>query len=295
VVNPVAGHGRTRRILPRLRDSCARHGIDVHVGVDLDDGVATARDAFGRGVGVVACGGDGTVAALAGAAAEAGGTIAVVPSGAGNDFARHLGIDRRHPIDAIELVATGRIASVDLLRTSADGAIAWCTTVANTGFDAEANRWANRVRVLTGTPLYVAAVLRTVAVYRPQPVIVRVDEEEWRGSAWLVALGNTRCYGGGMMIAPGAEIDDGLVDVCVIGPAPVGRFVRRFPSVFRGTHVQVDDVAMLRGRRVELCADGGALPLELWASGERVGPLPATAEIVRAAVRVVVPPGAPVR
>lgn len=167
--------------------------------------------------------------------------------------------------------------------------------MANTGFDADANRWANGVRGLTGTPLYVAAVLRTVAVYRPQPIVVHVDDDEWRGDAWLVAVGNTRCYGGGMMITPGAEIDDGLVDVCIIGPAPVTRFVWRFPSVFRGTHVDVDDVVMLRGKRVELYPDGGTVPLELWASGERVGPLPATAEIVPAAVRVLVPPGAPIR
>jgi diacylglycerol kinase (ATP) len=175
-----------------------------------------------------------------------------------------------------------------------DGATAWCTTVANTGFDADANRWANGVRVLTGTPLYIAAVLRTVAVYRPQPMVVRVDDQEWRGRAWLVAVGNTRWYGGGMMITPGAEIDDGLIDVCVIGPAPVTRFVTRFPTVFRGTHVHTDDVMTFRGRCVELSGDGGNAPLELWASGERVGPLPGTVEVVPAAVRVLVPLGAPV-
>jgi diacylglycerol kinase (ATP) len=174
-----------------------------------------------------------------------------------------------------------------------DGSTAWCTTVANTGFDADANRWANGVRVLTGTPLYVAAVLRTVAVYRPQPLVVRVDDDEWRGLAWLAAVGNTRCYAGGMMITPGAEIDDGLVDICVIGPAPVTRFVARFPSVFRGTHVQIEDVVMFRGKRVELCPDGGTVPLELWASGERVGPLPGSVEVVPSAVRVVAPPGTP--
>jgi diacylglycerol kinase (ATP) len=295
IVNPVAGRGRTRRLLPDLRAALDRRGIDVHVAADVDDGATVARATFEQGAGVVACGGDGTVALLAGIGAEASGTIAVVPTGAGNDFARHLGIDQRHPLRALDLLTDGRIASVDLMRASVeDGATAWCTTVANTGFDADANRWANGVRVLTGTPLYIAAVLRTVAVYRPQPMVVLVDDQEWRGRAWLVAVGNTRWYGGGMMITPGAELDDGLVDVCVIGPAPVTRFVTRFPSVFRGTHVRTEDVVTFRGRCVELSSDGGNAPLELWASGERVGPLPGTVEVVPAAVRVLVPPGAPV-
>jgi len=294
VVNPVAGRGRTRRLLPRLRGAFEKRDVALHVASSIDDGVLAARGAFERGNGVIACGGDGTVALLAGVAAEADGTIAVLPTGAGNDFARHLRIDR-HPLAALDLLETGRVATVDLARASIeDGTTAWCTTVANTGFDADANRWANGVKVLRGTPLYVAAVLRTAAVFRPQPVIVRVDDEEWRGRAWLVAVGNTRCYGGGMMITPAAEVDDGLVDVCVIGPAPVTKFVGRFPSVFRGTHVRADDVVTFRGRRVELAPDGGSISLELWASGDRVGALPGSVEVAPGALHVLVPPAAPV-
>jgi diacylglycerol kinase (ATP) len=122
---------------------------------------------------------------------------------------------------------------------------------------------------------------------------VCVDGEEWRGESWLVAAGNTRCYAGGMKITPDAEIDDGLLDVCIIGPASVAKFTSRFPSVFRGTHVDLDEVTMLRGRTVDVCAGGGDVPLELWASGERVGGLPGRVEAVPDALRVVTPPGSP--
>jgi diacylglycerol kinase (ATP) len=295
IVNPTAGRGRTRRLLPRLRDALGARAVPVHVSSGAEDGRALARTAIEAGSGVIACGGDGTVAALAGVAAETGGALAVVPSGAGNDFARHIGLDDDEPLDALELLATGRVATVDLARaTSADGATAWCTTVANTGFDAEANRWANGVRLLTGTPLYVAAVLRTALKYRPQPVVVRVDDIEWRGRAWLVAVGNTRCYASGMVITPGAEIDDGLLDVCVIGDVPFVKFLLRFPEVFRGTHVHIDRVATFRGQRVELEGDGGDTPLELWASGERVGALPGSVEVVPATLRLLVSQDAPV-
>jgi diacylglycerol kinase (ATP) len=295
IVNLTAGRGRTRRLLSRLRDVLSTRGVPVHVSAGAAEGRALARAAIGAGRGVIACGGDGTVAGLAGVAAETGGALALMPSGAGNDLARHIGLDDHQPLDALELLTTGRIATVDLARaTSADGTMAWCTTVANTGFDAEANRWANGVRLLTGSPLYVAAVLRTTMTYRPQPVVVRVDGVEWRGRAWLVAVGNTRCYASGMTITPGAEIDDGLLDVCVIGDVPIAKFVLRFPEVFRGTHVRIDGVATFRGRRVELAADGGHVPLELWASGERVGALPGSVEVAPGALRVLVPTDAPV-
>ncbi len=262
----------------------------VHVSSDADDGIRAASDAFESGGGVLACGGDGTIAALAGVAAETGGTLGVVPTGAGNDFARHLGIDQRAPLRALDLLDTGRPRTIDIARaTTEDGGARWCTTVANTGFDADANRWANGVQHVTGTPLYVLAVLRTAMVYRPQPMVVRVDDEEWRGAAWLVAAGNTSRYAGGMRITPDADVDDGLLDVCIIGPASLVKFTTRFPSVFRGTHVDLDEVTMLRGASVELRADGGDVPLELWASGERVGALPGRVDTMPGALRVLAP------
>ncbi len=82
--------------------------------------------------------------------------------------------------------------------------------------------------------------------------------------------------------------------MCVIGDVPFAKFLLRFPQVFRGTHVHIDRVAMFRGQRVELEADGGATPLELWASGDRVGALPGSVEVVPATLRLLVPPDAPV-
>lgn len=290
VVNPVAGRGRTQRLLPELRRALAAHDVAVHVATSPGDGVQAARDAYERGDGVVACGGDGTVAELAGVAAAHGGPLAVVPTGAGNDFARQLGLDLRRPLQAIKLLDAGELVDLDLGRASAaDGTTRAFTTVANTGFDSEANRWANSVRWARGSTLYLVAIARTLAVYRPQPVVVRVDDHEWRGGAWLVAIGNTRWYAGGLMITPGAEVDDGLLDVCVITAAPTTKFIARFPTVFRGNHTHIDGVMMLRGREVEVLADGGAVALDLWASGERVGALPATATIDSKGLRVLVP------
>jgi diacylglycerol kinase (ATP) len=299
VVNPTAGRGRTRKLLPSLTHRCEQLGIAVEVPSSLDAGLEAARAAFARGHGVLACGGDGTVSHLASLASEVDGVLGIVPTGAGNDFARHLGIDHRRPVDALMLVEHGRIGRADLGRvTTADGTEARFTTVANTGFDSEANRWANSVRWATGTALYVLAVLRTLAVYRPQPLRVWVDDTEWSGNTWLVAVGNSRYYAGGMMITPGAEVDDGELDVCIIGPASRSEFLVRFPGVFRGRHVTMRDVTMLRGTSIQIDAQpgsgGGTSTLDLWAAGERVGTLPARLTLLPGALRVLVPSSAPV-
>jgi diacylglycerol kinase (ATP) len=292
VVNPVAGRGRARRYLPSLRAAASGMAdVDVVVTGGPEDTAIVAREAFARGDGVAAAGGDGTVAAVAGVAAEADGLLAVIPFGAGNDFARHLGIDHRRPVDAMQLLEgpKGREVRCDLGRvTASDGTSAWFTTVAHTGFDTEANRWANGVGWARGTTLYVLAVFRTLATYHPQHVRVEVDDRIWEGDAWLAAAGNACCYAGGMRITPDASIEDGMLDVCCIGALPVWKIVEKFPSVFRGTHTRVRGVEMLRGRLVTFDAPG-ARRLEVWASGERVGPLPATIEAVPGAVRVRAP------
>jgi diacylglycerol kinase (ATP) len=114
------------------------------------------------------------------------------------------------------------------------------------------------------------------------------------GPAWLAAVGNGRYYAGGMLIVPAAEIDDGALDVCVIGDVSRLELLVRFPRVFRGTHTALAAVRTARGRVVDVGVLGDATPLEIWASGERVGPLPARVEAIAGAVRVLVPPGAPV-
>jgi diacylglycerol kinase (ATP) len=227
---------------------------------------------------------------LAGVAAEVGGVLGIVPLGSGNDFARQLELPRGDHEAAIDVLRTGRVAAVDLGRAhTADGASTWFTTVANTGFDAVANAWANEVTWTSGTPLYVLATLRTLAAYSPTPVRVTVDDTVIETDAWLVAVGNTRSYASGMMITPAARVHDGVLDVCVVGPVSRIGFLRTFPSVFSGTHVQHPQVRTERGTSVTVETLAPTPTVDLWASGEHVGPLPTRLEPAPGALSVVVP------
>ena len=287
-MNPAAGRGRSAKLLPRLREVFAAPDLDVELVLSPspDAPARIAREAFGAGRGVVACGGDGLVAEVAGVAAETQGLLAVVPLGAGNDFARTLGIDQRRPLEAVELLRDGKELLVDLGRANGR----WFTSVANTGFDAEANRWANGITRISGTTLYVVAVVRTLAVYHPQRFRLTLDDGEPRDiQAWLLAFANGTSYAGGMRIAPRARLDDGALDITLVGPVSRPEFLRTFPRVFRGTHITHPAVTCLRSTTITVESLELDSAMEIYASGERVGPLPARLEAVPAALRVLAP------
>ena len=298
VVNPGAGRRRRRVAVARLGDALAARAVDIHVTPTAGIGLEVAKKAFARGEGVLACGGDGTVRELAALASETGGLLAVVPMGAGNDFARALGYDHQHALDALRALDDGREVAVDLGRArTAEGASHWFTTVAHTGLDGEVNRWANTISWASGTALYAIAALRAMAIVQPEPIRVTANGDTWSGPAWLVAVGNTHCYGGGMSIVPTAKLDDGRLDAIIVtATVPRAELLRRFPQMMRGRHLGVDGVRAVSGASIVIdgLPDRNGPGQDLWASGERVGPLPATIDVVPGALRVLVPPDSPV-
>jgi len=285
IVNPAAGRGRTRKLLADLERAAGRAGAELHVSPEPGAPTKLALAAVESGHDLVACGGDGLVTEVAGVAADAGARLAIVPTGAGNDFARVLGYDGKRPLDAFDALAHGSDRTVDLGRVNGR----WYTCVTASGFDAEANRWANTVQRLSGTTLYIAAVVRTLAVYKPLEFRLTVDGEEHDVPAWLVAVGNGPAYAGGMHITPDAKLDDGLLDVTVIGAMSKPEFLVNFPKVFKGTHISHPKVQTFRAEHVELAACDDSVPMEIYADGERVGPLPGRMEAVRDALTVRVP------
>jgi diacylglycerol kinase (ATP) len=285
IVNPAAGRGRTRKLLPDLERAARDAGIELHVSPEPGAPSKLALAAVEAGHDLVACGGDGLVTEVAGVAADTRRRLAIVPTGAGNDFARVLGYDPKHPLAAFDALARGSDRVVDLGRVNGR----WYTCVTASGFDAEANRWANTVQRLSGTTLYVAAVLRTLAVYKPFPFRLAVDGDAHDLRAWLVAVGNGPAYAGGMRIAPNANLHDGLLDVTVVGDMSRPDFLYSFPKVFKGTHVSHNKVHTFRGAHVELESLDPSMPMDVYADGERVGPLPGTMEAVPDALVTRVP------
>jgi diacylglycerol kinase (ATP) len=291
--NPAAHGGRGVRALPAVTARLAQAGVelDVHHTTSIADARKTACDAAGRMDAVIAMGGDGMVGACAAGLADAGpearAALAVVPVGGGNDAARALGLPHDDP-----LAAAGRLPGlprrrVDLVR--ADGRR--YLNVAGAGFDAEVNRVANaRLRWAPGRLRYVGAMVVKLASERPVRFSVTLDGRAEELAAWLVVVANGRSYGGGMRIAPGARLDDGLLDVVVIGDLTKADFLATFPKVYAGRHLEHPQVTVYHARRVELDADR---PRAVYADGEPAGELPMAFEVEPAALAVLAAADAP--
>jgi diacylglycerol kinase (ATP) len=165
----------------------------------------------------------------------------------------------------------------------------WWACVLGTGFDGAVNDRANRMRWPRGRRRYDLAVVAELRSYRPMQFTLDVDGVQSEVDAMLVAVGNAPSYGGGMRVCPGAVLDDGLLDVVVVGPLSRRRFLRLFPRVFAGTHVDDSSVTVQRGRIVTIDGPSGATA---YADGERIGGLPLTCTVHPGALRVIgVPAG----
>ncbi len=284
LVNPTAGRGRGRAAAQAVRAALEQAGcrVELLVGADATDATRLAQEAVAAGVGrLVVVGGDGMVHLGANAATGSDVVLGVVPTGTGNDFARTLGLPLDDPTAAARVVLAGRARTVDLARA---GATSYACVLA-AGFDSGVNDRANRMRWPRGRLRYNLSMLVELGVFRPLPYDIVVDDEPWHTDAMLVAVGNGPSYGGGMRVTPGARLDDGLLDLTVLGPMSRTTLLRMFPTVYSGRHVEHPAVVTLRGRSVRLDASATTA----YADGEPLGRLPLHIEAVPGALRVLVP------
>lgn len=296
VVNPAAGKGRGRLLGADtgalLR--AAGHEVVSLSGESADEALDRSTAAVASGIDtLVVVGGDGMVHLGANAVAGTGTALAVVAAGTGNDMATTLGLPLLDAPAAADVVRDGHRRRIDAVRVlspaTGSGRPRWYVGVMCGGFDAVVNERANTWSWPRGRMRYNLAVARELPTFRPLPYELELDGVPWVTDAVLVAVGNGTSYGGGMHITPGAELDDGLLDVLVVGPMSVPGLLAVFPRVFRGTHVTHPAVTVRRARRVRLSTPG----VVAYADGERLGPMPVEVEAVPGALDVLVPPALP--
>jgi YegS/Rv2252/BmrU family lipid kinase len=284
IVNPAAGGGRAARVLPEVEARLAALGIEhrTRTTTGLEHADELARQAAEDGEVAVTLGGDGLVGCVAGALRGLDGALmAVLPGGRGNDFVRVSGIPQ-DPVDACDVVAHGTPTPVDV--GDVDGRT--FIGIASLGFDSDANRIANDAPPRLGPLVYAYGALRALAAWRHATFEVEVDGERRTFSGWSVAAANSGAYGGGMLLAPGARLDDGELDIVLTAATGKLQFLRSLPRVFKGTHIELESVTVLRGRSLTVAADR---PFAIYADGDPIGALPATITADPGAVTVLLP------
>lgn len=298
IVNPRSGGGldekRWAQLVGPLTDGLG--AFDVRFTESVGDGRRLAREeaAGGRSL-VVAFGGDGTISEVVDGLMAAGQhrtELGIIPRGTGGDFRRTLALPEsvaeaaRHVRDtAAQVIDVGRASFVGLDGQPATRSF---VNVASFGFSADVATRANRSgKRLGAKAAFLGATFGSLVGYDNIEVLIRVDGgEPQRRTVLLGAVGNGCYFGGGMKICPHGRLDDGLLDLVVVGDFTKLEVVTKISHLYAGTHLSLKKVSALQARRVEVTPveGSGEIPIEL--DGETPGRLPATFEVLPKALRL---------
>lgn len=283
LVNPSAGGGRALKLLPELEGALRAEGLGFRVVLTTSQGhgCEEARAAVEAGEVPVVVSGDGLIGQIGGALAGCEGPMGLIPGGRGNDLARVLGIPTEVR-GAVEVLAAGATRSIDVGEVNGRRFLG----IASCGFDSEANRIANEARFVKGRLVYLYAALRALAAWRPARFELTLGGDPLRFTGFSVAAANNKAYGGGMFLAPDAELDDGELDVVYVTHVGKLRALANLPKVFKGRHVEDDYVHVLRTAEVRISADRR---FAVYADGDHLADLPATVRVLPRALNVIAP------
>jgi YegS/Rv2252/BmrU family lipid kinase len=239
----------------------------------------------------VLVGGDGSVNEVANGIAGRDVELAVIARGTGWDFVRTYGIPRKID-DAVRVALDGTTRTIDVGRVTyrtwaGEEAESCFANIASAGMSGAIAQRANETsKAMGGKASYLWATLAVFARWQNDEVRLTVDDETRTGRMHDVVVANGRYFGGGMMILPEAEPDDGLLDVLTIGDLTKRDLLTTLPKTYRGRHLPHPKAEVLRGAVVTVDA-AAPLPIEL--DGEQPGTTPARFEVVPRALRVRVP------
>jgi diacylglycerol kinase (ATP) len=240
----------------------------------------------------VAVGGDGTVNEVVNGivAAEGRAELAVIPRGTGVDFVRSFEIPTKLD-DALGVVLAGRPRPIDLGRAtyrswSGETETLYFANVASAGMSGAIAKRVNESKSRLVKASYFLATFSVFARWQTGEVRVSVDDELRGGRMRDVIIANCRYFGGGMMICPEAEPDDGVLDALLIGDITKTDLALTLPKIYRGTHLPHPKAELLKGKAVSVDA---RVPLPIQLDGEQPGTTPVRFEIVPRALRVRVP------
>jgi YegS/Rv2252/BmrU family lipid kinase len=285
IFNPMAGRGRARKQIGRALAYLRERGADVDCvpsasPADLTRIAAeSSREDWDR---VVVCGGDGSLHLAVREFDLQRGTLALLPLGSGDDFAHVAGIPRS-VIPACDAILFGRVREVDVATANGLRYLG----VAGLGFDSEVAEYANEnAKFLRGSLVYLYSIFRVLPRFTPRQVHMTTAAGTSAQEIMFACVGNSRQYGGGIRITPDAQIDDGLLDVCVVHKTSRAQLLKTLPRAYTGSHVKSPFVETSRGTQFTFESEH---PMEVYADGERLTRTPVTFALAEGKLRIVVP------
>lgn len=283
IINPSAGSGRAKKVFARVRRVMEEEGVGFDAVFSLNAQDITAQAAQAQGYDrVLVIGGDGSLHWAMNGLVGASMPLGFVPGGRGNDFAKNIGLSP-DPEGALRSALYGPVKKIDVVRAGKRCYMG----VGGLGFDAEVAEFAQlRVPLLKGTLAYLAALCYKLVAFKAKEVVIEHDHGVYEGRVMLVAFGNDRSYGGGMLIAPQAVMDDGLIDLVIVEEISVADALVTLPRVYTGSHLSHPAVKTLRTTRATVRCEE---PLKFMGDGEPITTTPLELEILPASLNMAVP------
>lgn len=301
IVNPIAGNGRAHGLQPRIEAWLRERALEARVMETRERGHAERLAAAAGDLGherVVVVGGDGTIQEVVnglladgGSTADARPSLGLVPGGTGNDLVRDLLLPL-DPFSALVIALGATTRPIDIARaTNGEGTVRHFHAAGGVGFDGQVahTMFGHGKPWQKGRVGYLITAFVELMRFRNREIAIRLDSDaeatENHRKCLLVAVANGAFYGGGMQICPGAEIADGLLDICVGGDLSRWEALRLLPGIYRAAHVGHPKVEFFRARSVALL---GAADTLVHLDGEPFGSLPLQIDIVPHALHVAV-------
>lgn len=288
IYNAAAAHKRAKKILPEVETSFDEKGIQFELRITdyPEHAVDIVGNAdFSQYDGVVAGGGDGTLFEVINGYYQNKDRgkipLGILPIGTGNAFARDLDMDVERWQEAVEIIKMGRPRNVDVGKFHTHGQDYYFLNILGLGFVADVGKTAHKLKVF-GNVAYTIGVFYQMMFLKTYNVTIEADGERYERENIFVEISNTT-YTSNFLMAPNAEIDDGLLDITLLGKATRRRLIQCFPKIFTGEHIHLEEVEQFKAKKIKLETD---VPKVLAPDGELVGITPMEVECLHQAVPV---------
>ena len=266
ILNPASGKGKTLKLIPAIKDYFAASKEDYDIEITKYPGHATeiaASYSSKQHCRIYSVGGDGTLNEVLNGMAGSSSCLGVIPAGSGNDFIKCIEPDSDMK-NIISRTVEGNARPIDMARINDK----YFINIASLGFDAQVAHTTlhfKKLPLITGKMAYILGILTTILQRKTNMLEISIDGGLIKADTLLIAIGNGRYYGGGMLAVPEAEIADGMFDICHVDNISRMKILRLFPLYMKGQHGKISDVHFYKGKRVEIKS---ASPIAMNSDGE---------------------------
>ncbi|WP_291583591.1 diacylglycerol/lipid kinase family protein [Clostridium sp. UBA6640] len=287
IINPIAGKGRSLEYIDKIKEyfDDLQEEYIIEITEYKNHAIEIAKEYTSKGTyRVFAVGGDGTINEVLNGLIGSDSVLCVIPTGTGNDFVRTLYKNKDFE-DILDSLISGQEHYIDLAKSNDR----YFINIASVGFDAEvvynARMFKNR-RFIPSSFAYILSIIYTAFNFKSINMSIKIGEQYIKESTFLLAACNGKCYGGGVMIAPKADMKDGLLDICIVKRPNLFTILKSIPKALKGDLENIEEVNYYYGKKITVKGDREFI---LNADGELFRQTEAEFELIENGMKVIVP------